>query len=138
MIELARRLSLDNDVLVVLGGDGTLADVMQGIFEAGRQNDVILGIVPLGSGNAIRASLQIPKSISRAVKVLSRGEPRPIDLIEVDGQIASLVSIGATAKATHKKSQSNDSRACSDISSPPGSCSPIPGRKWTSSFSTAR
>jgi diacylglycerol kinase (ATP) len=107
MIELARRLSLDNDVLVVLGGDGTLSDVMQGIFKAGRQNDVVLGIIPLGSGNAIRSSLQIPKSISRALKVLSRGEPRPIDLIEVDGQIASLVSIGATAIVTHKKSQSS-------------------------------
>jgi diacylglycerol kinase family enzyme len=106
MIELARGLSLDNDMLVVLGGDGTLADVMQGIFSAGRQNDVVLGILPLGSGNALRSSLQIPKQISRALKVLNRGEPRPIDLIKVDGQIANLVSIGATAVVTHKKSQS--------------------------------
>jgi diacylglycerol kinase (ATP) len=106
MIELSRTLSLENDVLVVLGGDGTLADVMQGIFEAGRQDAVTLGIVPLGSGNAIRKSLRIPKPVKKAVKVLQTGEPKSIDLISVGGRIASLVSIGATAKATHKKTQS--------------------------------
>jgi len=104
--ELARRLSLENDVLVVLGGDGTMADVMQGVFEAGRQNDLVLGLIPLGSGNAVRRSLRIPKQIRKAVSLLETGEPKPIDVIDVGGQIASLVSIGATAKTTHKKSQS--------------------------------
>jgi diacylglycerol kinase (ATP) len=104
--ELARRLSLENDVLVVMGGDGTMADVMQGVFEAGRQNDLVLGLIPLGSGNAMRRSLRIPKQIRKAVSLLETGEPKPIDVIDVGGQIASLVSIGATAKTTHKKSQS--------------------------------
>jgi len=106
MIELSRKLSLENDVLVVLGGDGTVADVMQGVFEAGRQNSVALGLIPLGSGNAMRRSLRIPKQIRKAVRLLETGTPKPIDVIDVGGQIASLVSIGATAKTTHKKSQS--------------------------------
>ena len=107
MIEQARRLSLENDVLIVLGGDGTLADVMQGVFEAGRQKDVLLGIIPFGSGNALRKSLLIPKRLKAALKVLSRGEPRTIDLIDLDGRVASFVSIGATGKATHRKTQSH-------------------------------
>jgi diacylglycerol kinase family enzyme len=106
MTELARRLSLENDVLVVLGGDGTMADVMQGVFEAGRQNAVVLGLIPLGSGNAMRRSLRIPKQIRKAVRLIEAGTPKPIDVIDVGGKIASLVSIGATAKTTHKKSQS--------------------------------
>jgi len=106
MIELAEKLSLENDVLVVLGGDGTFSDVMQGIFNAGRQNEVIMGLVPLGSGNAVRRSLQIPKQIKKAIKILRTGEPRPIDVIDLGGRIANLVSIGATAKATHKKTRS--------------------------------
>ena len=106
MISLSKKLSLENDVLVVLGGDGTLADVMQGIFDAGRQEAVTLGIAPLGSGNAIRKSLLIPKQIKKAIKVLRVGEPKSIDLINVDGRIASMVSIGATAKVTHTQSHS--------------------------------
>jgi len=106
LTELAGKLSLENDALIVMGGDGTLADVMQGIFKSGRQNDVTLGLLPLGSGNAIRRALQIPKQMKKAVKIVKTGEPRPIDVIDAGGQIASLVSIGATAKATHKKSQS--------------------------------
>jgi diacylglycerol kinase (ATP) len=106
MIELAEKLSRVNDVLIAFGGDGTLADVMQGIMNSGRQADVLLGIIPLGSGNAVCGSLQIPKQIRKAVKVLRTGRPRPIDLIEIGGQIANFVSIGATAIVTHKTSQS--------------------------------
>jgi len=105
MIELARKLSLENDILVGFGGDGTIADLMQGIFEAGREKDVILGIVPFGSGNALRKSLQIPKQVRKAIKVLIKGEPKPIDLIDVGGRVASFVSIGATGKVTQEKSR---------------------------------
>ncbi len=105
MIEQVKRLSLENDVIITVGGDGTLADVMQGIFEAGRQKDVLLGIVPFGSGNALRKSLLIPKALKKALKLLSRGEPRWIDLIDLGGRVASFLSIGATGKVTHRKSQ---------------------------------
>lgn len=106
MIDLARRLSLENDVLVVMGGDGTLADVQRGIAAAGRLGDVILGIIPLGSGNGLRSSLAIPKPIKRAIRVVRTGIAKPIDLIEIDGHIANFISIGATAKATLWKSRS--------------------------------
>lgn len=106
MIALARRLSLENDVLVILGGDGTLADVMQGVVEAGRAKDVMIGIVPLGSGNAIRHSLGIPKSIAKAVRIVKFGTPRLIDLIDFEGRVASMVSIGATAIASYKTAHS--------------------------------
>ncbi len=106
MIELARRLSRENDVLVVMGGDGTLADVQRGIAEAGRLADVVLGIIPLGSGNGLRSSLAIPKHLGKAIRIVRTGVPKPIDLIEIDGHIANFISIGATAKATHWKSRS--------------------------------
>jgi diacylglycerol kinase family enzyme len=106
MIDLARRLSLENDVLVILGGDGTLADVMQGVVEAGRAKDVMIGIVPLGSGNAIRRSLGIPKNIAKAIRIVKFGTPRPIDLIDFEGRVASMVSIGATAIASFKTAHS--------------------------------
>jgi diacylglycerol kinase family enzyme len=105
MIETVARLSAENDVILGLGGDGTLADIMQGIVNAGRQADVLMGIIPFGSGNALRKSLHIPKQARAAVKAFYRGRPRAIDLIDVDGRVASFVSIGATGMVTHRKAQ---------------------------------
>jgi diacylglycerol kinase family enzyme len=100
-IALARRLAASHRTIVALGGDGTIADIMQGIRAAHRENDVLLGIVPLGSGNAFRKSLLIPKNVRRAVRVLREGRPRPVNLMEIEGQISGFSSIGATALATN-------------------------------------
>jgi len=100
-VALARRLAASHRTIVALGGDGTIADVMQGIREAHREKDVVLGIVPLGSGNAFRKSLLIPKNVRRAVRVLCEGRPRPVNLMEIEGQISGFSSIGATALATN-------------------------------------
>lgn len=105
MIGKVARLSAETDVILALGGDGTLADIMQGIVDAGRQKDVLLGIIPLGSGNAVRESLHIPKTLRSALGAFYRGRPRPIDLIDIDGRIASIVSIGATGLVTHTKAK---------------------------------
>ncbi|OQB53796.1 MAG: Diacylglycerol kinase [Candidatus Aminicenantes bacterium ADurb.Bin147] len=106
MIETARRLSLENDVLIALGGDGTVADAMQGIFNAGRQKDVILGIIPFGSGNALSRSLQLSLSLKNAVRAIRYGTPRVVDVIDIGGRIASFVSVGATGLVTYRTSQS--------------------------------
>ena len=100
-IALAARLAVSHPAIVALGGDGTIADVMQGIRRAGREKDVVLGIVPLGSGNAFRKSLLIPKDVRRAVRVLKEGWPRPVNLMEIEGQISGFSSIGATAMVTN-------------------------------------
>jgi len=100
-IALAGRLAASHQTIIALGGDGTIADVMQGIRKAGREKDVLLGIVPLGSGNAFRKSLLIPKNVRRAVRVLCEGRPRPVNLMEIEGQISGFSSIGGTALATN-------------------------------------
>jgi diacylglycerol kinase family enzyme len=94
-------------MVVAVGGDGTIADVLQGIIHSRREKRTILGLVPFGSGNAFRKSLGIPKDAKKAIPILSRGEYRDIDLIEVDGMVAGIASIGATAKATQVKLQHN-------------------------------
>jgi len=106
-IEIAKKQSLDHNIIVAVGGDGTVADVIQGIVEAGREKNVLLGIIPLGSGNAFRKSLDIPKNVKKAVKTLSDRRTREIDLIGVEGKTAGFVSIGATAKITQEKLKGN-------------------------------
>ena len=93
----------DSDVIVAMGGDGTVADTLQGIFDAGRQNDVLFGVIPFGSGNAFRKSFDIPKNPLRAIDCLAEGVARPIDLMEVEGRVAAFASIGATARVTGEK-----------------------------------
>jgi len=79
---------------------------MQGIFNAGRQKDVILGIIPFGSGNALSRSLQLSLSLKNAVRAIRYGTPRVVDVIDIGGRIASFVSVGATGLVTYRTSQS--------------------------------
>jgi diacylglycerol kinase (ATP) len=102
-VEKAAIASRAADVVVAMGGDGTVADALQGIFDAGRQDDVLFGVIPFGSGNAFRKAFHIPKNPLRAIDSLSEGIPRPIDLMEVGGRVAAFASIGATARVTGEK-----------------------------------
>ena len=45
-IETTKQLCQNNDIIIAAGGDGTIADVIQGIIESGRSKDVSLGIIP--------------------------------------------------------------------------------------------
>ncbi|MCK7527681.1 MAG: hypothetical protein MZV64_63765 [Ignavibacteriales bacterium] len=60
-LEKAAVACKDADVIVAMGGDGTVADTLQGIFDAGRQNDVLFGVIPFGSGNAFRKVVRHPQ-----------------------------------------------------------------------------
>jgi diacylglycerol kinase (ATP) len=93
----------DSGTIVAMGGDGTIADTLQGIFAAGKQNDVLFGVIPFGSGNAFRKAFAIPKNPLRAIDYLVEGVPRTIDLMEVEGRIAGFASVGATARVTGEK-----------------------------------
>lgn len=102
-IETAKKQSLKDKIIVAVGGDGTVADVIQGIMESGNKNDILLGLIPIGSGNAFRKSFRIPKKTKKAIKILSEGQPKVIDLIDIEGRMAGFASIGATARVTQEK-----------------------------------
>jgi diacylglycerol kinase (ATP) len=104
-IEWAKKASSEAEVIVAMGGDGTIADTLQGIFEAGKAKDVLFGVIPFGSGNAFRKSFGIPKNPRRAIDRLAAGVPRTIDLLEVEGRLAAFASVGATARVTNEKLQ---------------------------------
>jgi len=69
--------------LVVGGGDGTLNAAAQ--LLAG--SELPLGIIPLGTFNHFAKDLGIPLELEAAVAVACAGEPRPVDLAEVNGRI---------------------------------------------------
>jgi diacylglycerol kinase (ATP) len=102
-IRLVHDLCPTCQTIVAVGGDGTIADVFQGIKEAGKGKEVILGIIPLGSGNAFRQSLAIPKNIRKAIRVVHEGRIKDIDLMDIEGKLAGFASIGATARVTQER-----------------------------------
>jgi diacylglycerol kinase (ATP) len=85
------------DLVVAAGGDGTVAGVVNGLIE----QDVPLGILPLGTGNGLARALHIPLDAKDAVSLLA-GEHciRPIDAMRVGDHYYILnVSVGISAKA---------------------------------------
>ncbi|UCC38213.1 MAG: hypothetical protein JSV96_10180 [Candidatus Aminicenantes bacterium] len=104
-IEKTKEMSLAQTTIVAVGGDGTVADVIQGIIEAQKGKKTLLGILPFGSGNAFRKSLGIPKNVKKAMNLLHEGSIHEIDLIHLEGKTAGFASVGATAKVTEVKLQ---------------------------------
>jgi YegS/Rv2252/BmrU family lipid kinase len=81
---LTRTLpDLEGDVRVyACGGDGTLNEVVRGVYAAGNPK-VSLGVIPTGSGNDFIRSFTIPESSFRSVRDMMNGTITPIDLIRV-------------------------------------------------------
>ncbi|PYI88261.1 MAG: hypothetical protein DMF03_11335 [Verrucomicrobia bacterium] len=69
------------DQIVSAGGDGTLNEVVNGIAAAG--GDIILALVPLGTGNDFARTLGLPIDIDEAIEHILRSQIREIDLVRV-------------------------------------------------------
>lgn len=74
--EFAGRCSAAGDVLVAVGGDGTLNEVLSGMDPALCP----LGIIPAGTGNDFAVCAGIPSGIA-ALDLILHGEPKKTDYI---------------------------------------------------------
>jgi len=86
-LELRARAAIaaGRRVLLAVGGDGTL----QGLVNATRGSDVVLGILPAGGGNDFAAALGLPKNPLAAAQAILNGRPRAVDVLRArtaDGQ----------------------------------------------------
>lgn len=64
---VASEAAVDSDIVVAVGGDGTVADVATGIFATGAS----LGIVPAGSANMTARALGIPAHPTESISLLA-------------------------------------------------------------------
>jgi len=62
------------DAVFACGGDGTVHEALQGMIEAGGA--AALGIIPLGTGNALALDLGIPNHPAQAARLQVEAEPR--------------------------------------------------------------
>jgi YegS/Rv2252/BmrU family lipid kinase len=78
-VELARRAALDGWPLVVaVGGDGTVNEVVNGLVEA--ETPATLGILNAGRGNDCRRNFNLPSRVPLALERLLAGRDVPIDV----------------------------------------------------------
>ncbi|MGC3948746.1 MAG: YegS/Rv2252/BmrU family lipid kinase [Chryseolinea sp.] len=86
---LASEASRDHsDVVVAVGGDGTINEVARGLV--GTQTT--MGIVPRGSGNGLARHLGIPLNTAQAVDYLFTSDELAIDVFTVNGKLSLNVS----------------------------------------------
>ena len=70
------------DMVVAIGGDGTVNEVAQGLINT----NTVLGIVPMGSGNGLARDLGLPMNSRKAVDALVTGQTITIDGGTVNNQ----------------------------------------------------
>ena len=78
---IARRSSGDFDVIVAIGGDGTVNEIVPGMLSSGKP----LAIIPGGTGNDFIKTLRIPNNVEQAMDIIVRGSTRMIDVGRING-----------------------------------------------------
>jgi len=60
--------------IIVVGGDGTLNEVVNGIFQqqSCKPDEIIVGMIPVGTGNDWGRMYKIPKKHPKAIKVIKK------------------------------------------------------------------
>jgi diacylglycerol kinase (ATP) len=67
LAELTRAASVQGvEIVVAAGGDGTIAGVINGLVHT----DVLLGILPMGTGNGLARAMEIPLELSEAADLI--------------------------------------------------------------------
>ncbi len=94
--ELAREAAAENfDVVVAIGGDGTINETARGL--AGTKT--ALAVIPRGSGNGLARELGMPLNFEEAVMRLQRGSIAPCDIGRANGELfLNVAGVGLEAE----------------------------------------
>ena len=79
--ELAKQAGEDGyDMVVAMGGDGTVHEVVNGLMQIPEKQRPILGVVPVGSGNDFAHAIGVPMQSDRALAHALKGQPSTVDI----------------------------------------------------------
>jgi len=96
------------DLVVAVGGDGTVHEVLNGLMRIPAQDRPALGLLPTGSGNDTRRTLGVPNDLAQAALVLATGALRRFDVgvcngVHFNNSFAAGLDAKVTAKAVEYK-----------------------------------
>jgi diacylglycerol kinase (ATP) len=74
---------LHDGLLIVVGGDGTINDVVNGLGNTGFPEGVTLALLPAGTGNDLAATLAVPENPGEAEGVIRQNRVRSLDVARV-------------------------------------------------------
>jgi YegS/Rv2252/BmrU family lipid kinase len=98
------------DLVLAVGGDGTVNEVARGLLGS----RVVLGIVPVGSGNGLARALRLPLRPRRAIASLASGVRRRMDVGFLNGlpflNVAGAGFDATVARAFHERGRQGGRR----------------------------
>ena len=103
--ELAQKASEKGyDLVVAVGGDGTVNEVAQGLIGSSTP----MGIIPMGSGNGLARELGLSMNIRKSAQTLLDGVTLDLDVCQLNQQRFLCTSgIGFDALVAHKMSKAS-------------------------------
>ena len=93
------------DGVVAAGGDGTLFEVLNGLYRHQKTERVPLGVLPIGTGNAFARDLGLqPSDWPNAIELLRKGRTRLVDVGHVSASdteyyFLNIISLGFAVEA---------------------------------------
>ncbi len=79
--EIARELTKEDGMdIIVVGGDGTVHEVLNGISDPTKCR---FGIIPSGTGNDFAAAAKLPMNVEEATRLILKGEVKDTDYLSV-------------------------------------------------------
>lgn len=79
---LAAASAMEAEVIVAVGGDGTINNVAQYVANTNK----IFGVIPMGSGNGLAHELNIPTNPEKALKLINQQKIKTIDTCKANNQ----------------------------------------------------
>lgn len=80
--QLAREaVAQDRDAVIVVGGDGTVNEALNGLMQAqAGPAGTALGVIPIGTGNDFAFGAGLPLDLEEACQVVARGQSKILDV----------------------------------------------------------
>ena len=83
-----RRLGAAIDLVIAVGGDGTLREVLDGLPDPA----IPVGLVPVGTANVMSRELGLPRDPRKALDVILAGHVKALDVGRVNGRLCGFVT----------------------------------------------
>ena len=80
--DLAKKAAEEYSIILAIGGDGTVNEVVRGILESGSKT--AMGVIPLGTGNDFARMVGVKDDLTFSMNQLRTSSPVPVDVGRVE------------------------------------------------------